>query len=127
MKKCKSVFLVGFFLIFNTAAFAVDRAANISIGSIGSGFVGPTEATIRQIIGHAVGSGLVNKFIVLVPNENAIPIEGGGSACIESAFDFSANAFPEDSFNQLVEQLRSIQPGPGVFLDVEFAESCNIR
>ena len=128
MKRTVKFFVVGlFFLIFSTAAFAEERAANISIGSNGSGSVDMTVATVLQIIGHAIGSGLVNKFIVLVPNEIAIPIEGGGTACIASGFDISANSsFTEDRFTQLLEQLRSIQPEPGVFLDVELTENCNI-
>ena len=128
MKRNVRVFFVGlFFLISSTAAFAEERAANISVGSDGSGSVGNTVATVIQIIGHAVGSGLLNKYIVLVPNENDIPIEGGGTACIASAIDSSVNpSFTEDKFTQLLEQLRSIQPEPGVFLNVELAENCNI-
>ncbi len=128
VKRYVRVFFVGlFFLISSTAAFAEERAANISIGSNGSGSVSITVATVLQVIGHAIGSGLVNKFIVLVPNENAIPIEGGGTACIASGFDFPANPpFTEDKFTQLLEQLRSIQPEPGVFLNVELTENCNV-
>ena len=52
--------------------FAVDRAVKISIGSNGAGNVGPTIASVRQIVGHALGSGVVDKFVV------TSPVEGNG-------------------------------------------------
>lgn len=91
---------------------------NITIGSTGAGSVGTTIASVRQLIGHAVGSGVVDKFIVLVPREGEpVPIEGGLTACVEAGFGI------DDQFTSFVTQLRSIQPSSGVFLNIEDAKS----
>ncbi len=63
------------------------NAVKISIGSDGREDVSLTIKTVRLIIGHAVGSGVVDNFVVLTPGENEpIPVEGGFSACAEGPF-----------------------------------------
>ena len=131
MKIYSSVFYaVLLILLFNTSAFAAERAVNISIGSDGSGNVSSTIPTVRQIIGHAVGSGVVDKFIV---DNSSTPIEGGLIACAEAGSSVTDSTSEGDpglpgsigEFEQLINQLRSIQPSSGVFLNVETAEACN--
>ncbi len=119
--------------------FAADRAVKISIGSNGAGNVGATIASVRQIVGHALGSGVVDKFVVTFPVEGgAIPIEGGLSACAEAGFGIVKNdsqdelpiGFPEagvkNKFEALVKQLRSIQAGTGVSFSIKLVKSCGI-
>jgi hypothetical protein len=164
MKKCIKVFFVGLLVLTaNTSVFAqsppppptiplppddsVSRSAMyINIGSIGSGNVFTTIETVRQIIGHAIGNGVVDNFVVF---ESPIPVEGGLTACAEAPVSHDIPIveppIPTEStdviippippvppgpyttpFEGLVEQLRSIQPEEGVFLNVDFVDSCSI-
>jgi hypothetical protein len=117
-------------LVWNTTAFAADRAVNISIGSDGSGNVSGTIATVRQLIGHAVGTSVVDNFIV---QSGSMPVEGGLTACAEAGVSVGNDASPEDpqvsaalldKFGQFVKQLGSIQPDTGTFLHIEVSDSC---
>lgn len=120
MKIYVLVLLACSLLALHTTAFAQDQAVNINIGSTGAGSIGTTIASVRQLVGHAVGSGVVDKFIVFVPREGGpIPIEGGLTACAEAGFGI------DTQFTSLVAQLRSIQPSPGIFLNLEAAQSCD--
>jgi hypothetical protein len=131
MKKYTRVLFAGLALLaFNTSSFAADRAVNVSVGSDGSGSVGSNVATIRQIIGHAVGSGVVDKFIV---DNSTNPVEGGLLACAEAgAVDTSSQEGSPppgsaDKFSQIVNQLRSIQASSGVYINIEPAEKCSVE
>ncbi|MEE9356039.1 MAG: hypothetical protein V3U75_10665 [Methylococcaceae bacterium] len=132
MEKYTRAFVVGlFFLTINTSVFAENRGVSINIGSSGSGDVSPTITTIRQIIGYAIGGGVVDKFIV---EDGPIPIEGGLIACAESDSGITDDHFQDDfpspvpvnKFEKFVKQLRSIRPDSGVFLNVKLIESCDI-
>ena len=130
MKKYSRVLFIGLFLlVWNTIAFAADRAVNISIGSNGSGNISGTIATVRQLIGHAVGTSVVDNFIV---QSGPMPVEGGLTACAEAGVSVNNDASLEDpqisaaldKFGQFVKQLRSIQPDTGTFLNIEVGDSC---
>jgi hypothetical protein len=131
MKKYTRVFFAGLALLaFNTSSFAADRAVKVNVGSDGSGAVSSNVATIRQVIGHAVGAGVVDKFIV----DNSISlVEGGLIACAETgAIDSSSQEGSPppgsaDEFSQMVNQLRSIQADSGVFITIEPTEKCSIE
>ena len=169
MKNCINVFFVGLIILTaNTSVIATTpepeplpedpiilteshaKAATISIGSIGSGDVTQTIKTVRQLIGHAVGSRAVKNFIFSEP-DSSTPVEGGFTACAESPIppprklpppfpgdpivavnppvlppDPIIPAEPLIDFDELVSQLRSIHVEPGVFLDVSYVENCDL-
>jgi hypothetical protein len=120
MKKFTCFIIVGAVLSISAPAFAESRAVNISIGSIGGSLDNAALQTIRQVIGFAVGTSTVDKFIVYSPRVGGpIPIEGGLSACAEAGFGTS-----NTKFNAFIQQLRSINPKPGTFYNVELTASC---
>lgn len=115
--------IVGAVLSMSAPALAESRAVNISIGSIGGSLDNAALRTVRQVIGFAVGTGTVDKFIVYSPREGApIPIEGGLSACAEAGFGIT-----NTRFNAFIQQLRSIKPQPGTFFNVELTASCQLK
>jgi hypothetical protein len=123
MKKFTCLMVVGAVLSMSAPALAESRAVNISIGSIGGALDNAALRTVRQVIGFGVGTGTVDKFIVYNPSEGSpIPIEGGLEACAEAGFGIS-----NTEFNAFIQQLRSIQPQPGTFLNVELTASCKKR
>ncbi|MBK8816430.1 MAG: hypothetical protein IPN42_13435 [Methylococcaceae bacterium] len=79
-------------------ANAGNRAVEIDIGGIGPAVDAAAFETVRQVVGHAVATGTVDKFIV-----KGYGIEGGFSACAQAA----PGAKPFGSF---VKQLNSIKP-----------------
>jgi hypothetical protein len=120
MKKFTCFIIVGAVLSISAPAFAENRAVNISVGSIGGALDNAALRTIRQVIGFAVGTSTVDKFIVYSPTVGSpIPIEGGLSACAEAGFGTS-----NTKFNAFIQQLRSINPKPGTFYNVELTASC---
>ncbi|MDF5707772.1 MAG: hypothetical protein PUP90_08865 [Nostoc sp. S4] len=119
MKKFSCFIIVGAVLSISAPAFAESRAVNISIGSIGGSLDNAALQTIRQVIGFAVGTSTVDKFIVYSPRAGSIPIEGGLSACAEAGFGTS-----NTTFNAFIQQLRSINPKPGTFYNLELTASC---
>jgi hypothetical protein len=135
----KTFFIAAVLLTFNNIVFGADRAVNISILSNGAGNVGPTIASVRQLVGHAVGSGIVDNFVVIAPKEGGpILIEGGLTSCAEAGFGIVKNdsqaglppGLPQigvrNKFEALVKQLRSIKPDSGVSLNINLTESCGI-
>ncbi len=140
MKRYTKAFFISVVLLtFNNMVFGADRAVNINILSNGAGNVGPTIASVRQLIGHAVGSGVVDNFVVIAPKEGGpILIEGGLTACAEAGFgiiknDSQAGLPPgppqigvKNKFESLVKQLRSIKPDRNVTLNIKLTESCGI-
>ncbi|MFN6487794.1 MULTISPECIES: hypothetical protein [unclassified Nostoc] len=122
MKKLTCFMIVGAVLSISAPAFAQSRAVNISIGSTGGSLDNAALRTIRQVIGFAVGTNIVDKFIVYSPKVGSpIPIEGGLSACAEASFSTSATAF-----NAFIQELRSINPKSGTFYNVELTKSCKL-
>jgi hypothetical protein len=120
MKKFTCLMIVGAVLSMSAPALAESRAVNISIGSIGGSLDNAALRTIRQIIGFAVGTGTVDKFIVYSPTAGSpIPIEGGLSACAEAGFGIS-----NKRFNAFIQEFRSIKPQPGTFYNLELTASC---
>ncbi|MCC5604517.1 hypothetical protein [Nostoc favosum] len=120
MLKFTCFMIVGAVLSITAPTFAESRAVNISIGSIGGSLDNAALRTVRQIIGFGVGTGTVDKFIVYSPrNGFPIPIEGGLSACAEAGFGIS-----NTRFNAFIQELRSINPKPGTFYNVELTASC---
>ncbi|MEH2286386.1 hypothetical protein [Nostoc sp.] len=123
MKKFASLMIVGAVLSITAPAFAENRAVNINIGSIGGPLDNAALQTIRQVIGFAVGTSTVDKFIVYSPRAGSpIPIEGGLSACAEAGFGIS-----NTKFNAFIQQLRSINPKSGTFYNVELTASCKLK
>ncbi|MEH2091508.1 hypothetical protein [Nostoc sp.] len=122
MKKFTCLMIVGAVLSISAPAFAESRAVNISIGSIGGPLDNAALRTVRQVIGFAVGTSTVDKFIVYSPRTGSIPIEGGLSACVEAGFGIS-----NTTFNAFIQQLRSINPKPGTFYNLELTASCKLK
>ncbi|MBD2682874.1 MULTISPECIES: hypothetical protein [Nostoc] len=123
MNKFTCAIMVGAVLSISAPAYAESRAVNISIGSIGGSLDNAALRTIRQVIGFAVASGTVDKFIVYSPrNGSPIPIEGGLSACAEAGFGIT-----NTRFNAFIQQLGSIKPQPGTFFNVELTASCQLK
>jgi len=83
-----------------TSAFAKNRAVEISINGRGPAVDGAAFATVKQVIGHAVAAGIVDKFVV-----SGYGVEGGFSACAQ------ASPWTSD-FISFVRQLRTIAPNP---------------
>lgn len=96
------VVVTGAALSMSTPAFPQDRAVEISISGIGPAVDGAAFQTVRQVIGHAVASGVIDEFLV-----SGYGIEGGFSACAEAARSTKAHELMD-----LVRQLRSIHPNP---------------
>jgi hypothetical protein len=120
MKKFTYLIIVGAIVSISAPAFAESRAVNISIGSIGGSLDNAALRTIRQVIGFAIATSTVDKFIVYSPRAGSpIPIEGGLSACAEAGFSTS-----NTQFNAFIQELRSINPKPGTFYNVELTASC---
>ncbi|MDZ7953308.1 hypothetical protein [Nostoc sp. DedQUE09] len=122
MLKFTCLMIVGAVLSISAPAVAESRAVNISIGSIGGSLDNAALRTVRQVIGYAVGTSTVDKFIVYSPRVGSIPIEGGLSACAEAGFGIS-----NTTFNAFIQQLRSINPKPGNFYNVELTATCKLK
>ncbi|MCC2692840.1 hypothetical protein [Nodularia sp. LEGE 04288] len=123
MNKFTCAMMVGAVLSISAPAYAESRAVNISVGSIGGSLDNAALRTIRQVIGFAVGTGTVDKFIVYSPrNGSPIPIEGGLTACAEAGFGIS-----EARFKAFIQQLRSITPRSGTFFNLEPTASCKLN
>ncbi|MDZ8090134.1 MAG: hypothetical protein RMY16_31955 [Nostoc sp. DedQUE12b] len=122
MLKFTCLMIVGAVLSISAPAVAESRAVNISIGSIGGSLDNAALRTVRQVIGSAVGNSTVDKFIVYSPRVGSIPIEGGLSACAEAGFGIS-----NTTFNAFIQQLRSINPKPGTFYNVELTATCKLK
>ncbi|MFW9259868.1 hypothetical protein A4S05_37765 [Nostoc sp. KVJ20] len=122
MLKFTCLMIVGAVLSISPPAVAESRAVNISIGSIGGSLDNAALRTIRQVIGFAVGTSTVDKFIVYSPKPGSIPIEGGFSACAEAGFGIS-----NTRFNAFIQELRSVNPKPGTFYNLELTATCKPR
>ena len=87
-------------LLISTSAIAENRAVEISINGIGPAVDAAAFETVKQVIGHAVANGIVDKFIV-----SGYGIEGGFSACAQASSRTRG-------FGAFVKQLRTITPDP---------------
>jgi hypothetical protein len=96
--KLKLSYVISLILLIASTANAGNRAVEIDIGGIGPGVDAAAFDTVKQVVGHAVATGTVDKFIV-----RNYGIEGGFSAC--------AQASPgSKTFGSFVKQLGSIKP-----------------
>jgi hypothetical protein len=78
------------------------RAFEVSISGIGPAVDAAAYATVRQVIGHAVADGVIDKFVVY-----GYGVEGGFSACAEAPIYVQA-----ESLKEVVRQLHTISPNP---------------
>ena len=116
--------LMGLALLINTSASAQNsnksRAINITVGSTHGGVDNAALQLVRKTIGRAVGANIIDIYYVYYPRVGGpASMEAGLSACMEAAFDTTA-----EKFNDLIKQLRSIHPRAGTFLNVELTERC---
>jgi hypothetical protein len=74
----------------------------VSITGIGPSVDVAASDTVRQVIGHAVANGVIERFIVLGHG-----VEGGFSACAEAAPTGQV-----DNLNAVINQLNTIRPNP---------------
>ncbi len=81
-----------------SGAQAGNRAVQIDINGIGPAIDAAAFDTVKQVVGYAVATGTVDKFIV-----KGYGIEGGFSACAQAA------PGPKP-FGNFVKQLNSIKP-----------------
>lgn len=92
-------------------------AFDVSITGIGPSVDVAAADTVRQVIGHAVANGVIEKFIVLGHG-----VEGGFSACAEAA-----PAGQTENLNAVINQLNAIKPNPQTTAySVTPIESCAI-
>lgn len=84
-------------------ALAANRAVEISINGTGPAVDAAAYQTVRQVVGHAIGAGLIDTFQVRGQGR-----EGGFSACAEVAASNTQGA----GLPALVRQLRAIRPDP---------------
>jgi hypothetical protein len=97
-------------------ALAVNRAVEIHINGIGPAVDAAAYKTVRQVVGFAVGSGLIDTFLV-----RGYAKEGGISACAEAAPGNTSAA----GLSAFVQQLRAIKPNPKTTAySVNLAASC---
>lgn len=91
-------------------------AFEVSITGIGPAVDIAASDTVRQVIGHAVASGVIDKFIVL-----GFGVEGGFAACAEAA-----PAGQVENLNAVINQLNTIRPNPQTTAySVTPVESCS--
>lgn len=91
------------------------RAVEVSITGIGPAMDVAASSTVRQVIGHAVAGGVIDRFIVL-----GYGVEGGFSACAQAAPTGRV-----ENFNAVINQLNSIQTNPQTTVySVQPVESC---
>jgi hypothetical protein len=77
-------------------------AFEVSITGIGPSVDVAASDTVRQVIGHAVANGVIERFIVLGHG-----VEGGFAACAEAAPTGQV-----DNLNAVINQLNTIRPNP---------------
>lgn len=126
-KTCKMLIyalLMGLALLINTSTSAQNgnenRAINITVGSTRGAVDNAALQLVRKKIGKAVSANTIDIYYVYYPKAGRpASMEAGLSACVEAAFDTTA-----EKFNDLIKQLRSIHPRAGTFLNVELAERC---
>ncbi|MGZ5027704.1 MAG: hypothetical protein ACXV9T_11040 [Methylobacter sp.] len=98
-------------------AFIQNRAIEISISGIGPAVDTAAYETVRQVIGHAVADGTIDKFVVY-----GYGIEGGFSACVEAPAHAQAG-----SLDGVMRRLHTISPNPQTTAySVTPAESCTV-
>jgi hypothetical protein len=102
MQTCVYGVLLGVVLAISAPVFAENRAVEIHITGIGPAVDQAAVHTVRQVIGYAIASGLLDVFLV-----RGYGIEGGFFACAEASPLTTAGAV-----QAFVRQLRSIHPDP---------------
>jgi len=103
VKRSMYVVLAGLAMAISPPTFGKNRAIEIAIYGIGPPADVAAVDTVRQVIGHAIGNGVIDRFIV-----TGYGIEGGFSACTQAA-----PTIESDELTAFVKQLRSVHPRPG--------------
>lgn len=99
-----------------TTPATAGHAFEVSIFGIGPAVDVAASSTVRQVIGHAVASGVIDRFIVLGSG-----VGGGFLACAEAAPTGQVV-----NFNAVINQLNTIQPNPQTTAySVTPVESCS--
>ena len=111
---------IGASLVAGGPVWATTDAVKIEAFSDGRG-VDPTALrAIRQVVGRAVATGIVDTFVVFSPQRGGpIPIEGGLAACAERGF-FAT----ERQFVAFVKRVDAIEPQPGTTITLTRLASC---
>jgi len=95
-----------------------SRAVEVSITGIGPAVDDAAYQTVRQVIGHALANGVIDKFVVY-----GYGVEGGFSACAEAAPSGQV-----ENLNAVINQLNTIRPNPQTTAySVNPAASCTIE
>lgn len=102
MKKSNYSFMFLLILFITKPAFAQNNAVEVSISGIGPPVDAAAYETVRQVIGHAVADGVIDKFVVY-----GYGVEGGFSGCIEAAPQGQ-----EENLDAVIRQLNTINPDP---------------
>lgn len=127
MKKLMRCVMVAALLPLTCSVFAapaekfVNRAVNISMGSVGGKLDGAALRAVRQLVGFSIASGTVDGFTVNSPKLGAMPIEGGFTACAEAGFGVN-----KAKFNEFVQDLKAVKPKSGTFYTLETIADCSV-
>ncbi|SJM92852.1 hypothetical protein [Crenothrix polyspora] len=109
--------------LLNSAAFAENRAANISITRYNSTVDKATLQTARKIIVQAIANGTVDTFVVYSPRLNGSNKVGVGmSVCAEAGFHATQN-----KFKAFLKKLDSMHVKDGVVLNTRMVKNCTIE
>lgn len=116
MNLSKSAIIFSMIMMVTATAEAAseNRAVEININGIGPAVDEAAFTTVKQIVGAAIGNGIVDKFVVY-----GYGFEGGFSAC--------AQASPRSQgFAPFIRQLRSVQPNPETTAySIHRVDACN--
>lgn len=111
---------IGTLLVAGGPAWATTNAVKIDAFSDGRGIDTQALQAIRQVVGRAVATSIVDTFVVLSPQRGGpIPIEGGLSACAERGFGAT-----EQQFVAFLKRLDAIEPQPGTTITLTRLASC---
>jgi hypothetical protein len=111
---------IGAALVAGGPVWATTDAVKIEAFSDGQGIDTTALQAIRQVVGRAVATGIVDTFLVFSPQRGGpIPIEGGLSACAERGFGATARQFVG-----FVQRVAAIAPQPGTTITVTRLASC---
>jgi hypothetical protein len=109
-----------FLLLSSVPVWAGTDAVKIEVFSDGRGLDTTALHALRQTVGRAIASGIVDTFIVLSPQRGGpIPREGGWSACAERGF-----VATEHKFVAFVKRLDAIAPQPDTTITLTRVARC---
>lgn len=113
MRLCISALFIWALVDSHMTAVAENRSVYVYIEFDEVEPAEPVIASVQQILGHAVGSGIVDEFIAGKCPPSAPDIDATLSFCAASKVNSSSE------FEQLINQLLLIQPQPEVSYTVE--------